>query len=389
MNDGPERRAVPLRFVAAQSAYLDALRGIAAQLVLLHHALGVSFPDRGYDRWGLGGLGVLMFFLLSGFLITHTIANRIAEQRFSFGEFAISRFSRIYTAYVPALVFVALADQMSSRLPGYIYHADYNVGTALANVVMLQDFPLFQILRRLHVPEQSWFVASFGSGRQFWTISIEWWIYMTVGLLAAIMVRWPWPPKPLLWLLAVVSIEPLYNLVGGPGDSLTFDWAIGGMACLLCRHLISAARLRLTDKSPLRGGLALMLVLAAVRLFYTQGRIYDPVFATLLAAVMFMPLLFVALPARVGWGQKWWRSLGIERLSFHSYSLYLTHVSLLMLLATMAPHWVLGGGGLLGLLVLSNAVALLFALTFERHHKTVRATMLRLLSHPTGNPALS
>lgn len=381
-------RAAPVRLTAAQSAHLNTLRGGAAQLVLLHHALGVSFPDRGYDRWGLGSLGVLMFFLMSGFLITHTIANRIAEQRFSFGEFAISRFSRIYTAYLPALGFVALVDQISSRAPGYAYHADYNLGTALGNLAMLQDFPLFQILRRLHVPEQPWFVASFGSGRQFWTISIEWWIYMSVGLIATILVQRRRASLMLLLLLVPASIEPLYNLVGGPGDSLTFDWALGAIACLVCRRVLTDGALRPTNIPKLRGAWAAVLVLAAVRLFYTQGRIYDPVFATLMSGVLFLPLLLRQAPGRMGWGATLWRGLGVERLSFHSYSLYLTHGSLIVLLCAVAPDWVSGRFGLLRLLLLANLVGLLFAVAFEQRHQAVRAILLRMAKRP-GSKAVA
>lgn len=370
--------AAPVRFTAAQSAHLDTLRGAAAQLVLLHHALSVSFPDRGYDRWGLGTIGVLMFFLLSGFLITHTIANRIAERRFSFAEFAISRFSRIYTAYLPALIFVALIDQISSRMPSYPYHADYNLGTALANLAMLQDFPLFQILRRLHAPEQPWFFASFGSGRQFWTISIEWWIYMSAGLIAAILVRRGKVSAAFLAALAVVGIEPLYNFVGGPGDSLTSVWLLGAAGCLLCRRILIGGALRPDDNLALRRTVVFVLMLTAVRLFYTNGRIYDPVFACLLGGVLFLPLLLRSAPGRLGWGTRIWRGLSLRRLSFHSYSLYLTHNSLLVLLSAVAPRWVDGGRGLALLLLLSNLVALPFALVFEQRHLAVRAVILRM-----------
>jgi peptidoglycan/LPS O-acetylase OafA/YrhL len=232
--------ALPMRINAAQSGHLDLLRGVAAQMVLVQHALGLCFPDRGYEDYGLGALGVQVFFLLSGFLITHSIVSRARTGSYSLTDFLVSRFARIYTPYIPAILLVALLDWFSSRAPGYPYGADYNLGTGIANLAMLQDFPLFQILRRLHVPEQDWFVKSFGSGRQFWTVSIEWWIYVTVGVAAFLALR----RKAGVWLFAVLAlacIEPLYNFVGGPGDSLTFTWMLGGLACLALARIEAAA----------------------------------------------------------------------------------------------------------------------------------------------------
>ena len=58
----------PVRvFNRPQSAYLDGVRGLAAQIVLLHHALSYCLPGSAIAGLGGGPLGVLAFFLLSGF----------------------------------------------------------------------------------------------------------------------------------------------------------------------------------------------------------------------------------------------------------------------------------------------------------------------------------
>jgi peptidoglycan/LPS O-acetylase OafA/YrhL len=367
--------AEAMRFSPAQSDHLDTLRGVAAQMVLFHHAMGASFPDSGYGNWGIGNIGVLVFFLLSGFLITHSIANRIAAQHFSFGEFAVSRFSRIYTAYLPAVIFVALIDQISLRFPAYPYRGDYNFGTAVANLAMLQDFPLFQILRRLHVSEQTWFVTSFGSGKQFWTISIEWWIYMSVGLFMGMLVRRGRVSGAFLALLALASIETAYNFVGGPGDSLTADWLLGALACLACRRALRDGVLRPASNVTICALWIVVAILTATRVFYTHNRFYDPVFVSLLGGMMFLPLLLRRRRGNVGL----WRRTGLPLLSFHSYSLYLTHNSLLVLLSLAAPLWIRSWEGLAASVLLSNVVAVAFAVLFERHHMAVRAVMLRAL----------
>ena len=58
---------------------IQALRGIAVLLVVLFHAR-LNFLDAGY-------LGVDIFFVISGFLITSMVTSQIQRSSFSFGEF--------------------------------------------------------------------------------------------------------------------------------------------------------------------------------------------------------------------------------------------------------------------------------------------------------------
>src|SRR5690606_13013877 len=109
---------------------------------------------------------------------------------------------------------------------------------------MLQDYPAFQVRRRLVVPDQAWMVAPFGSARPFWTISIEWWIYMSFGGLMFFIVRRGGEIGAFgLLALALVAIEPLYHFVGGFGQCLTMLWIVGSGAALLF-HRFPALRAR-------------------------------------------------------------------------------------------------------------------------------------------------
>ncbi|MGO9173869.1 MAG: acyltransferase family protein [Rhodomicrobium sp.] len=69
---------------------IQALRGIAVLLVLLFHAK-IGALAAGY-------LGVDIFFVLSGYLITGLVARRLAEDRFSFAEFYLNRAKRLLPA---------------------------------------------------------------------------------------------------------------------------------------------------------------------------------------------------------------------------------------------------------------------------------------------------
>src|ERR1700735_3923352 len=75
-------------------ADIDGLRAVAVILVVLFHA----FPD----FLGGGFIGVDVFFVISGYLITGNILTDIRTDQFSYLDFYARRFRRI----VPALVVV-------------------------------------------------------------------------------------------------------------------------------------------------------------------------------------------------------------------------------------------------------------------------------------------
>jgi peptidoglycan/LPS O-acetylase OafA/YrhL len=91
---------------------LDGCRAIAISLVVFWH---LSFSTRDFPRGGFdwGDLGVFIFFVISGFLIT-TVLQREQEQRksISLGNFYIRRVFRIF----PALLFFLLGVELLTKL---------------------------------------------------------------------------------------------------------------------------------------------------------------------------------------------------------------------------------------------------------------------------------
>jgi peptidoglycan/LPS O-acetylase OafA/YrhL len=55
-------------------------------------------------------IGVLIFFVMSGFLITATLLHNSAKPDYGFARYFIDRFARIYSGLLPALVFVIVTD---------------------------------------------------------------------------------------------------------------------------------------------------------------------------------------------------------------------------------------------------------------------------------------
>ncbi|HBS61831.1 MAG TPA: acyltransferase, partial [Stenotrophomonas sp.] len=75
-------------------ADIDGLRAIAVVGVLLYHAFPTLLPG--------GFVGVDVFFVISGFLITRVILDGLDQSRFSIGDFYARRVRRIF----PALLLV-------------------------------------------------------------------------------------------------------------------------------------------------------------------------------------------------------------------------------------------------------------------------------------------
>ena len=104
---------------AGEIPELDGLRGIAILLVLLRHAARPITEERGYlfelGGWDIstpllnGWMGVDLFFVLSGFLITHHLLKRWPEKvdRTFMSRYWSKRVLRTFPAYYAA-VFIAL-----------------------------------------------------------------------------------------------------------------------------------------------------------------------------------------------------------------------------------------------------------------------------------------
>jgi len=100
---------------------LDGFRGMAILLVLLGHTLQFSLHLS--DRWGaLGGSGVLLFFALSGFLITGLLCNEEARHgTIDLVGFYRDRALRIFPAFYFLLAVTSLlvALKLVTGLPWY------------------------------------------------------------------------------------------------------------------------------------------------------------------------------------------------------------------------------------------------------------------------------
>lgn len=375
----------------AQRLYLDAVRASAAMMVLFGHASHFFLADSFLAKGWVQGLGVYLFFLISGFLISYSVIQKLGDGRYGFLAYFIDRFCRIFSAFLPALVFVVLIDALIVNSPIYPWRRDYNLLTWVGNLFMLQDFPVFQIARRLGVPDNHWFVSSFGSARPFWTISIEWWIYMLFGGIVLVWMRRGRLSRLGFLALGFAAIEPAYHFIGGFDHCLTILWIVGMGASLLVFRLptlhqrwpdLDAARVRRIGLLVAGGGFIAM----AGRLFSNHFETGELQFALFMAALLF-GLLFALgsvadrVPAPA--------ARCVQFIAGYSYSLYLTHHTLLQFLAIEMPGREDSPALFWGSILLSNLLATVFWLLFERHYRRIAKALKQRLARPvrTLDPA--
>src|SRR5579872_4590607 len=111
------------------SICLDLLRALAAQLVLMGHCadlMMVQGQDVAPSRRGLflvlGHMSsysheaVVVFFVLSGFLIGGEVWARVNSGSFAPGPYAVNRLMRLYSVVVPGLLLSAVLDSVSLRV---------------------------------------------------------------------------------------------------------------------------------------------------------------------------------------------------------------------------------------------------------------------------------
>ncbi|MDN0095773.1 acyltransferase family protein [Yersinia rohdei] len=146
-------------------AELDGLRAVAVISVLLYH---VKFSLFGYEVFKGGFLGVDIFFVLSGYLITTIIFTQMNAGVFSLKDFFIRRIKRI----LPAMVAVLL---VSSIFAFYFLLPDslvIYVKTLLASLFFVSNLYFFG--EDTYVSDSSEYKPLLHT----WSLSVEWQFYL-------------------------------------------------------------------------------------------------------------------------------------------------------------------------------------------------------------------
>ena len=357
------------------TAFLDFLRFFAANLVLFGH--GSNIFGTGL-RTSTGSIGVRIFFILSGFLILQSSLTRIQRPGPWFAPYLIDRFARIFTAYVPALVFVAIVNVTVDL--GQWGQDGTSTGPVafLGNLLLLQDYPLFQALR--HIGGDALYVRPYNSAEPFWTISIEFWIYVVFGLGFFGLVARERISRAAGIMLGLVALPvAAWNAAAGGGNGLTLVWLLGAAAA----YVWVTAGHRSAHK--LQIGLVVGLT-AAVCLLGRGIKIgwdFQDLGMAACAVLVFVSGISVMeglrpLPHLL--------RRACASLASYSYSLYLVHNTVFVVVLRLWGAR-LGPMEFPGALVLAHIVAYGLYWLFEQHYRQVGRTLKALLATTDGRRA--
>jgi peptidoglycan/LPS O-acetylase OafA/YrhL len=306
---------------------LDGVRGVAILLVLVVH-FGAPLPPSSLQRavaWAMsfGHIGVDVFFVLSGYLITTGLLERRGQPNY-FRSFYIRRVARIWPLYylVVAVLLAFGAGAGMGRLEPLLW-------VHLANwaQVVRPGFSLPDALGPL------------------WSLGIEEQFYLIWPFFVAVLPRKALFVACLLGVVGSVGARLFAEAFGVPGVTIwtltpfRVDGLAAGAALAIALRTRASETLKYLAPFGLIGSIAALILVGRVFGVYAwvpHTVTIGPALATLAAASLLVTVTMWKLPGRIA-------SFGPLRMYGRlSYAIYLVHLPLLQLLA---------GLGTLGLVV--------------------------------------
>lgn len=215
---------------------LDAMRGGAALLVVLYHALGVAprTAPSGWELWlpqvtayivHFAYAGIYLFFVISGFCIhLHWAKARAAGVEKPVINFFLFWKRRVRRLYPPYLVALAL----------YLSYAAYTTPVTI-NGFYLWDVGLHLLM--LHNLDAR---TTYSINAAFWTLAIEEQLYLAYFLLLFLRIRFGWATTltvclgaRVVWLIMSRSLSQSLGVdipIAEAAASSWFIWALGALS---------------------------------------------------------------------------------------------------------------------------------------------------------------
>lgn len=201
---------------------IDGLRAIAVLLVLFFHA--------GFDTFSGGYVGVDVFFVISGFLITGILISSIEKNKYSFKTFILSRITRLYPALVSTVIITIALGFLIFTPSDYI-----NLGkTSIYTIASISNFYFWM--------KSGYFDTSSETNPLLhtWSLSVEQQFYLVWPLILVLAMKFG--RKGVLYAIltfgllslgfseAFVKIDPTSNYYLMPFR--IFEFAAGGVLAL-------------------------------------------------------------------------------------------------------------------------------------------------------------
>jgi peptidoglycan/LPS O-acetylase OafA/YrhL len=378
-----EGSRLPRSLSGAASAHLDLIRAVAAWLVMWGHLRNLFFVDFEYVEHGgrlvkviyfLTGFGhqsVVVFFVLSGFLISATVIKRFVSGSWSWRGYAIDRLTRLYVVLIPGLLFGLLWDKTGSAIfasTGLYSQPLAGFGSSIvqSRITLPAFVGTLAFLQTLASPV-------FGSNGPLWSLANEFWYYALFPVGLAALVAWTKRRIRQAVLLSVLAIA-IAAFVKTPILSGFLIWMAG------CALVVVYSRFDLRKGFWLIAYLLIASTAVFACLVASRTRNSGALASDIALGVTFSVFLFGILQIEPRRHQEGYAKVA-HLLAAFSYSLYVLHFPLLLFVrAWLVPslRWQPNIPHLFcGLMI--GTVTLLFAWSVsiftEKKTATVRAWM--------------
>ncbi len=356
---------------------LDILRAIAANLVLIGHLRALLFVDFDaartsdfefmlksfYFLTSLGHEAVIIFFVLSGFLV----GGSVIKKNFIWRTYLLNRIVRLSIPLIPALLItVAIDIYIIETFPDLIHGAYYDLfssgpstnysnsaWTFFGNILFLQTI----------------LVPVYGSNGPLWSLANEFWYYIIFPLFFIGFYNIQLKNRSLIFGLPLIAAALLLSLLLPIGLMNSFPiWLFGTIASFLYHG----------GSSKPKSTIALALVFFCLPLIITFK------FSDTDILLGFVTSVAIYLLIRLDKGQQNFAQSHsnlkklFSYLSDSSYTLYITHFPVMLLLYTVIrdteQHQTLTSGiGIFAFYIITIHLAtFIFYHCFERNTKDLR-----------------
>lgn len=285
---------------------LQALRGIAACLLVFYKS-PFSFFDGNVSFMMNSYLFVDLFFILSGFVLSHAYASSIVEGM-SFKGFMILRLVRIYPLHFFVLLLFIAYEVLRQTVLGGSAEASRSGFAVLTHALLVQSLGVHDSL--------TWNTPS-------WSISVEFYCYILFFWLLKTIDR-----RFTLWSPAIIAATCYALLIAFDKDNLnvTFDLGIlrcvGGFYLGVLVYRFSQARPQLLKQCEI----VPLELLTVMSVGLTVSCAHWGWFFQLSAIASFALSIYVFSAKKSGLVGQWLLIKPLQYLGERSYSIYMTHM---------------------------------------------------------------
>lgn len=293
---------------------------LALGVVFFHYQLFWVLPVEAAPLLNRARLGVDIFFILSGFILTHVYLT--GDQPPSYWRFISARFARVYPAHFIILMGV-LALILGANLVGvHIDHANFSVFSFFTSLFLVHAWFPTQDMANWNGPS--------------WSLSAEWFVYLCFPVFAWIGLRWRERP---LWLIGLAiglfaGLDVAYQTLFGPilteaqenlGIMLVVPEFIYGIGLYFLGQKINLDRLQASIFA-----FSMTILLLTAMHFHADDRLVVGI-----AGPFVLSLGLLAKSGQRSFLSHKWMQFGGEA----SFALYLMHMPILMVWRNVMQKW--------------------------------------------------